>query len=147
MTFQDRIAEDVKAAMKAGRTLERDTLRMLMAALKNKRIEHGEDLDEAGCLAVVRSGVKTRRDSSQQYRDAGRPELADKEDAEIAVLEVYLPQQLDEDATRALVEAAIRETGAEGKAGIGLVMKSVMASHRGLVDGKTVQRLAGELLS
>ena len=147
MSLSDRINDDIKTAMKAGDALKRDTLRMLAAAMKNMRIEQGRDLDDAQCLAVVRSGVKSRRDSAEQFRKAERPELADKEDAEIAILDGYLPSQLDEQATRALVEAAIAETGAAGKAGIGQVMKSVMAQHRDVVDGKLVQRLAAALLA
>ena len=141
-----QIQDDMKSAMRAGETLRRDTLRMLIAALKNERIDKGADLDEDSVLAVVRRGVKSRKDSAQQYRDAGRDELADKEEAEIAVLEGYLPQMLDEAATIAAVEAAIAETGASEKCDLGKVMKAVMAAHRGLVDGKLVNRLAGERL-
>lgn len=141
-----QIQDDMKSAMRAGETLRRDTLRMLIAALKNERIDKGADLDEDSVLAVVRRGVKSRKDSAQQYRDAGRDELADKEEAEIAVLEGYLPQMLDEAATIAAVEAAIAETGASEKCDLGKVMKAVMAAHKGLVDGKLVNRLAGERL-
>ncbi|MEC8493612.1 MAG: GatB/YqeY domain-containing protein [Planctomycetota bacterium] len=144
--LETQIQEDMKSAMRAGETLRRDTLRMLIAALKNERIDKGADLDEDSVLAVVRRGVKSRKDSAQQYRDAGRDELADKEEAEIAVLEGYLPQMLDEAATIAAVEAAIAETGASEKCDLGKVMKAVMAAHRGLVDGKLVNRLAGERL-
>ena len=145
-TLETQIQDDMKSAMRAGETLRRDTLRMLIAALKNERIDRGADLDEESVLAVVRRGVKSRKDSAQQYRDAGRDELAEKEEAEIAVLEGYLPQMLDEAATIAAVEAAIAETGASEKCDLGKVMKAVMAAHRGLVDGKLVNRLAGERL-
>ena len=144
--LETQIQDDMKSAMRAGETLRRDTLRMLIAALKNERIDKGADLDEESVLAVVRRGVKSRKDSAQQYRDAGRDELADKEEAEIAVLEGYLPQMLDEAATIAAVEAAIAETGASEKCDLGKVMKAVMAAHKGLVDGKLVNRLAGERL-
>jgi uncharacterized protein YqeY len=144
--LETQIQDDMKSAMRAGETLRRDTLRMLIAALKNERIDKGADLDEDSVLAVVRRGVKSRKDSAQQYRDAGRDELADKEEAEIAVLEGYLPQMLDEAATIAAVEAAIAETGASEKCDLGKVMKAVMAAHKGLVDGKLVNRLAGERL-
>lgn len=144
--LETQIQDDMKAAMRAGDTLKRDTLRMLIAAMKNERIERGADLDDDTVQAVVRRGVKSRKDSSQQYRDAGRAELADQEDAEIAVLEGYLPQMMDEAATVAAVEAAIAETGAAAKSDIGKVMKAVMAAHQGLVDGKLVNKLAGERL-
>lgn len=145
-TLEEQIKDDLKTAMRAGDALRRDTLRMLIAALKNERIERGEDLDEDAVQAVVRRGVKSRKDSASQYRDADRPELAEKEEAEIGVLEGYLPQQMDEAATAAAVDAAIAETGAAEKCDIGKVMKAVMAKHKGLVDGKLVNRLASEKL-
>lgn len=146
MTLLDQLDGDMKSAMKAGDALKRDTLRMVMAAMKNKRIEKGEELDDAAQLAVLMSAVKQRKDSAEQYRQGGRPELADKEESEITVIEGYLPKQMSEDDTRAAVQQAIESTGAASKQDLGKVMKAVMAEHRGVVDGKTVQRLAAELL-
>ena len=146
MGLADQIQADLKDAMKAGDALRRETLRMLIAALKNERIAVGADLDEDAVKAVVRRGVKSRKDSAQQYRDADRADLAEKEEAEIGVLEGYLPQVLDEAGTVELVEKAIADTGAAGKADIGKVMKAVMATHRDVVDGKLVNRLAAERL-
>jgi len=147
MTLQDRIEADLKDAMRAGETTKRDTLRMVLAALKNKRIEVGTDLDQAAQLAVLTSAGKTRTDSAQQYDEAGRPELAEKERAEIAIIQAYLPRQLDEGEVRAIVEAAIAELELSSKGDMGRLMKAVMADHKGTVDGKLVQRLAGELLA
>jgi uncharacterized protein YqeY len=144
--IEERIQDDMKAAMRAGETLRRDTLRMVVAALKNRRIELGRDLDDQAVLGVLTSAVKTRQDSAEQYDSAGRPELAEKERAEIAVVQAYLPSQLSEDETRAVVEAAIAELGATTEQDLGKVMKAVMARHKGAVDGKTVQRLAAERL-
>ena len=149
MSMRDRITDDMKAAMKAGDKLRRDTLRMVIAAFKNKAVEAGREspeLSEDEVMAVLAYSVKTRKDSAQQYDAASRPELAVIERAEIAVIEGYLPQQLDEAATKAAVEAAIADTGAENKADLGKVMKQVMAAHKGVVDGKLVSRLAGQLL-
>jgi len=146
MSLEQQITDDLRAAMKAGEALRRDTLRMLIAALKNERIERGEDLDEATVMSVVRRGVKSRKDSAEQYRNAERPELAEKEEAEIGILEGYLPQMLDEAATAELVEKAIADTGAAGKSDIGKVMKAVMATHRDVIDGKLVNRLAADRL-
>lgn len=147
MTPQARIEADLKDAMRAGEVLRRDTLRMVMAALKNKRIEVGQDLDDAAQLAVLTSAAKTRADSAQQYDDAGRPELAEKERAEIAIIQAYLPRQLDEGEVRAIVEGKIAELELSSKKEMGQLMKAVMADHKGTVDGKLVQRLAGELLA
>ena len=146
MGYQDRIQEDVKAAMRAGDAETRDTLRMVVAALKNQRIELGRELEEADELAVLQKAVKTRKDSVDQYVEAGREELAAKERAEIAVIERYLPAQMSEDDVRGVVEKAIADVGATSKKEMGQVMKAVMAEHKGRIDGKLVQRLAGELL-
>jgi len=147
MSLQARLQDDTKAAMRSGDVVTRDTLRMLVAALKNKRIDSGEDLSEADELQVLQKQKKSREDSVAQYDAAGRTDLADKERAEIAVLERYLPKSLSDDEVRALVQAAIAETGASSKADLGKVMKTVMAANQGRVDGKTVQRIAGELLA
>ena len=146
MSLADQIQNDMKDAMRAGDTLKRDTLRMLIAAMKNERIERGEDLDDDATLAVVRRGVKSRKDSAEQYRNADRADLAEKEEAEIDILDGYLPQMMSEEATAAAVAAAIAETGATGKGDIGKVMKAVMAKHGALVDGKLVNRLVGQKL-
>jgi len=146
VTLQERISSDLKDAMRAGETLRRDTLRMVLAAMKNRRIDLGHDLTEADELAVVTNSVKTRTDSAEQYAAAGRPELAEKERAEIRVIQAYLPQQLGEAEVRRIVAAKIAELGATGKQDLGKVLKAVMAEHKGAVDGKLVQRLTGELL-
>ena len=146
MTYHDTLQADVKEAMRGGDTATRDTLRMVVAALKNKRIEVGRDLEEPEELQVLQKAMKTRADSATQYDEAGRPELAAQERAEMAVIERYLPARLSDDDVRALVEKAIAEVGAASKADMGKVMKAVMASNQGAVDGKTVQRFAGELL-
>lgn len=144
--IQERIQEDLKAAMRGGEALRRDTLRMVIAAMKNRRIELGHALSEADELAVITNCVKTRTDSAEQYTAAGRPELAAKERAEIEVIQGYLPRQLDESEVRAIVKAKIAELGVTTKQDLGRVMKAVMAEHKGTVDGKLVQRLTGELL-
>ena len=147
MTLRERIEADIKEAMKSGETVTRDTLRMVLSALKNKRIEKGDELDEGAELAVLSTAVKSRQDSADQYDKAGREDLRDKERAEIAVIQKYLPKMLGEEETRALVERTVGELGLSSKKEIGRLMKAVMAEHRGAVDGKVVQRIAGELLA
>ena len=146
MGVLEAIGADLKTAMRAGDTLSRDTLRMVLAGLKNKRIELGEDLSEDQALAVLGSAVKSRKDSATQFDDADRPELAKKERAEIGVIERYLPRQLSEEETRTLVQGLVKELGITKSQDLGKLMKAVMAEHRGRVDGKLVQRCAGELL-
>jgi len=144
MSIQQRLMEDLKGAMRSGDTVARETIRMTVAALKNRRIELGEDLDEAEELQILTKAVKSRQDSAQQYDDAGRPELAERERAEIVVLRRYLPAELSEDEVREIVRARIEELGLESPKQLGQLMKSVMAEHKGRIDGKLVQRLAGE---
>ena len=133
--------------MRARDVTTRETLRMTIAALKNRRIETGEDLDEGTELQVLTKQVKSREDSVEQYEAADRKDLADQERAEIEVLRRYLPEQLSEDAVRTLVEKVIADQGLTSKKEMGQVMKAIMAEHRGKVDGKLVQKLASESLA
>jgi len=146
MKLLAKLQEDLKDAMRAGDVTTKETLRMTLAALQNRRIEAGEDLDEGTELQVLTKQVKSREDSVEQYDAADRKDLADKERAEIEVLRRYLPEQLSEDSVRALVQKVISEQGLSSKKEMGQVMKAIMAEHRGKVDGKLVQRLASELL-
>ena len=147
MALFERLQADLKEAMRAGDSLRRDTLRMVLADAKNRRIELGKDLEEAEVEAVIRRGVKTRLDSAEQYESGGRPELAQKERAEIGVLEGYLPQQMGVDDVRKAVAEAIAETGASTRKDTGAVMKALMAKHKGRVDGKLANRILAELLA
>jgi len=150
MGLKEQLQADLREAMKAGQVVRRDTLRMTIAAINNKAIEIGGTstvLDEDQCLSVVLNAVKTRKDSATQYDAANRDDLAQVERAEIAVLEGYLPQAMSDEETKGAVEAAIQSTGATSRAQMGQVIKTVMAAHKGSVDGKLVQRLCAELLS
>lgn len=150
MGLKEQLEADLKDAMRARDVVRRDTLRMTIAGLRNKAIELGGTstvLDENQCLGVVLNAVKTRKDSATQYDAAGRDDLAKIERAEIAVLEGYLPQAMSDEETKTAVQAAIESTGATSRAQMGQVIKTVMAAHRGSVDGKLVQRLCAELLA
>lgn len=147
MSLQERIEADIKEAMRAKDAVRRDTLRMVLADLKNKRIELGEDLDEAAEVAVVKRAVGQRVEAADQYEKGGRADLVEKERAEIAVIEGYLPRMLSEDETRTLVQAVVEELGLASKKDMGALMKTVMARHRSELDGKLVQKVAAELLA
>ena len=146
MSMLETLQTDLKAAMRSGDVTMRETLRMVIAALKNRRIEKGSDLDEGEELGVLTKQVKSREDSAEQYTNAGRSELAEKERAEIEVIRRYLPEQLSEDDVRDLVFQTIEAVGATSKKDMGAVMKAIMAEHKGKVDGKLVQRFANEKL-
>jgi len=139
MNLNDKVAADITAAMKARDAARLSALRMLKAAIMNKGVEKGRDLEDAEILQVVSSLVKQRRDSIEQFAKAGRTDLVDKETGEIAVLEQYQPPAATAEEIDAAVTAAIAETGATTPKDMGKVMKAVMPKLAGkTADGKTV---------
>jgi len=147
VTLLAKLQDDMKAAMKAGDSLTRDTLRLAITDLNKKALDLARDLEPTEELAVLQKGVKTREESIAQYDGAGRKDLADRERAEIGVLQRYLPKMRGEAETKALVQQTIARLGLSSKKDLGQLMKAVLADHKGQVDGKLVQKLAGELLS
>jgi uncharacterized protein YqeY len=139
MTLQETIVADLTAAMKAKDADRLSVLRMVKANLMNRKIDKGGELTDDEVLKALQSLVKQRRDSIEQYESAGRTELAAKEAAEIAVIEVYLPQAASQDEVNAAVEAAVVETGASSMKDMGTLMKATMAKLAGKsADGKMV---------
>ena len=139
MSLTDKVNGDITAAMKTKDAPRLSALRMMKAAMMNKGVEKGRDLEDAEVLQVVASLVKQRRDSIEQFSKAGRIDLVEKETAEIAVLEAYLPPAATTDAIEAAVAASIAETGAASPKDIGKVMKAVMPKLAGKnADGRTV---------
>ncbi len=137
--LRDQVNSDMSAAMKAKDAPRLSALRMLKAAIMNKGVERGRDLDDAEVLQVVSTLVKQRRDSIEQFSKAGRTDLVDKETAEIAVLERYLPPAASAEEIDAAVIAAIAETGATSPKDMGKVMKAVMSRLAGSnADGRAV---------
>jgi uncharacterized protein YqeY len=142
MTLIDQVGEDVKAAMKSKDVVRLAALRMLKAAIVNKGVEKGRDLDDAEVLQVVASLVKQRRDSIEQFSKAGRTDLVDRESGEIRVLEQYLPPAASPEEIEAAVATAIAETGASAPKDIGKVMKAVMPKLVGKsAEGRTVNEV------
>ncbi|HEY4229023.1 MAG TPA: GatB/YqeY domain-containing protein [Thermoanaerobaculia bacterium] len=144
--MQPRIEEDLKAAMKSGDKRRVATLRLLLSALKNEKIQAQRDLTGEEVEAVLRRAVKQRRDSIEQYARGGRQDLVDAETAELAILEEYLPKGLTEAEIEAELRTIIQEKGFTSAKDVGLAMKEVMARHRGRVDGKKAQEIARRLL-
>ena len=139
MALSDKVNADITAAMKAKDAARLSALRMMKAAIMNKGVEKGRDLEDAEVLQVLASLVKQRRDSIEQFSKAGRTDLVDKETAEIAVLEEYLPPAASADEIDAAVAEAIAETGATSPKDMGKVMKAVMPKLAGKnADGKAV---------
>lgn len=149
--FKDQLMQDLKAAMKAKDQARLRTIRGLRAALMEKEIaerQGGEaTLTEEQVMAVVQKQAKQRRDSITQFEAAGRDDLVAKEKEELAILETYLPKQLDADAVRSAVQSIIEQVGATSMRDMGKVMGPAMAQLRGKADGRTVQQMARELLA
>ena len=142
-----RIRDDLRTAMKTGDTVRRDTLRLVQAAIKNAEIEHRAPIDEPAVAALLQKQVKQRQESIAQFQQGGRQDLVDKEQAEMAILETYLPEQLSRDDIRATAQALIAQLGAQGPQQKGKVMGPLMADLRGKADGRLVNEVVDELLS
>jgi uncharacterized protein len=148
MSLEQTLGADIVTAMKAKDPTRLTALRMLKTALTNKSIEKGRALDDAEELQVVSTLVKQRRDSIEQFTKGGRQDLADKEQAEIVILNAYLPAAASDDDIAAAVANAITETGASNAKDMGKVMKAVMAALAGkTVDGKKVSEAVRSKLS
>ena len=147
MSLQERIQQEIKAAMLARDADRLSTLRLLKSALGYAQIERKtESLADADVIALVQKEVKKRRDSAEQYQTGGRPESAEKELKEITVLETFLPQALTTVELEQLVRATIQEAGATSKKNMGAVIKAVQAKAAGRAEGKAISALVGRLL-
>jgi len=148
VTLKIRISDDLKAAMRAGDVRRRDTLRLLLAAVKQREVDERKELADADILAVIERMIKQRRDSIAQFENGGRQDLADAEKFELDLLQGYLPQALSDAEIAAAVAAAIGDTAAKGPADMGKVMAALKPMLAGRADmskvsGMVKQRLAG----
>lgn len=145
-TLSEQIRADMTAAMKAQEKERLSTLRMLQSAIKNEQINAGHELSDEEALTVIRKAVKQRQDSIEQYTKGNRPELAEKERAELELLKAYLPPELTDEEIESGVREIIASTGAQSKKDMGKVMKEATARYRGRVDGKKIQEIVSRLL-
>ncbi|NLG59972.1 MAG: GatB/YqeY domain-containing protein [Gammaproteobacteria bacterium] len=146
MTLKQTLTEDMKAAMKAGEKERLGVIRLINAAIKQKEVDERIELDDAAVIAVLGRMLKQRRDSVSQYEAAGREDLAAVERAEIAVIEGYLPAQMDDAAINAEIDAAIASTGASGPADMGKLMGALKPKLAGKADMGLVSRLVKQKL-
>jgi len=144
--IEDRLTEDYKVAMKAGDSQRRDVLRSVRAALKSAAIDKRESLTEDEALAVVTRQAKQRRESIEQFTLGGRDDLVEKEEADLEVIESYLPQQMSAEEIETLVRTVIDEVGATSMRDIGKIMKTIMPRTQGRADGKLVNEVIRSLL-
>lgn len=147
MSLKARINDDMKAAMRARETERLGTIRLLMAAIKQREVDDRVELDDAGVTAVIDKMLKQRKDSISQFEQAGRTDLADKEKAEVEVLAVYMPAQLSEAEVAAEVQKAVTESGATGPQDMGKVMGLVKARLAGRADMTAVSGLVKAALT
>ncbi len=147
MALKDQLDADLKTAMREKDQVKLSTVRMLKSAIKYREIELMKPLDDAGIHGVIASEIKRRRDSVEQYRAGGREDLAGKEEAEIAVLQGWLPAQLSAEELGRLVDGVIGRLGAQGPKDMGKVMKELLPEVQGKAEGKAVSELVKQRLS
>ena len=147
--LREKIVEDLKQSMLAKDELKTSTLRMLKAAIMKFEVSGKEKVEASDddVLSLIKKEAKARKDSIQQFRDGGRDEMADKEEAELAILEEYLPEQMGEDQVREVVSGVIAETGASSMSDMGKVMGAAMGKLGGQADGGVVNKVVKEMLS
>ena len=147
MSLQERLSTELKAAMKARDEFRLSTIRMIRSAVKNREIDQKRELDDQGIIEIVGTLVKQRRESIRLFAEAGRTDLVEKEEQELATLLEFLPRQLTREEVAALVDEAIATSAAKGPADMGRVMKVVMPLVAGRAEGSVVNNLVREKLA
>jgi hypothetical protein len=147
MSVEEQFAADLKDAMRERDERRRSVLRMTLAALRNAKIAAGHELDDADAMGVLAKEAKRRRESIEEFRKAGRDDLVEKEEAELALLSPYLPQQLSREEIQTAARQIVQETGASGLKDIGKVMPVLMQQFQGRADGREVSEVVRELLA
>ena len=146
MTIKTQLNDSMKDAMKSGDEVRKRTVRMVLAAVKQVEVDKRIELDDMAIMALLQKEIKNRRESLEEAKKANRPDLIEANEAEIKVLEVFLPKAMPADELRVLVQAAITETGAAGPADMGKVMKLVMPKVAGRAPNDAVSAAVKELL-
>ena len=146
MSLFDTIQSDMYAAMKSGDKHKTGTLRIALSTLKDKKIEKREDLTDMEAIKIIQNLVKQRKEAADIYKESGRNDLMDNENAELEILNTYLPQMMSEDDLRILIKKVVEDTGALNLSDIGKVMPEVMKQSAGKADGKMAQSIVRDLL-
>lgn len=147
MAIFEQIQSDIKDAMRAKDKIKLTTLRSLISEGKKLAIDSGKDITDNDMATIIAKGIKTRQDSSIQYREAGREDLSDREDQEIEIYRLYQPKQLSEEEITAIVNGVISEVGASSPSDMGKVMGKLMPKVKGKADGSLVNSVVKKLLS
>ena len=146
MSLFDTIQSDMYAAMKSGEKHKTGTLRVALSTLKDKKIEKREDLTDVEAIKIIQNLVKQRKEAADIYKENGRNDLMENENAELEILNSYLPQMMSEDDLRILIKKVVEDTGALNLSDIGKVMPEVMKQSAGKADGKMAQSIVRDLL-
>ena len=146
MSLFDTIQSDMYAAMKSGDKHKTGTLRVALSTLKDKKIEKREDLTDVEAIKIIQNLVKQRKEAADIYKENGRNDLMENENAELEILNAYLPQMMSEDDLRILVKKVVEDTGASSLSDIGKVMPELMKQSAGKADGKMAQSIVRDLL-
>jgi uncharacterized protein YqeY len=146
MSLNEQLNEDMKQAMKSQNKFRLSVIRMVRSAIKNIEIDQRKTLNDEEIIDILSREIKQRRDSLQEFAKAGRDDLAESVQAEIAIIAEYLPQQLTEEEIKAIVQQTIQETGASSKAEMGKVMSALMPKVKGRADGKLVNQIVQQQL-
>ncbi len=147
MSFNDRITEDLKNAIKGRNPVRTSCLRMLKASLKNKQIEKGRELTDEETQAIISSLIRKGKEAIEEFRNGGREDLASKEEEEVRIFYDYLPQQLSQEEIEKTIREIIAELSAASQKDLGKIMKLAMARMAGKAQGKEVNEIARKLLS
>ncbi|MBC7237806.1 MAG: GatB/YqeY domain-containing protein [Chloroflexi bacterium] len=147
MDLKERLMEDMKQAMRSHDDLRRDTIRLVRAAIKNAEIDMQREADDAKVMELIAREIRQRVEAIELFRQGRRDDLVAKAQAEIAVLEAYLPRQLSEEEIRTELRRIVAEQGATGLGALGSVMRQAMAELKGKADGRLVNQIAREILS
>ena len=146
MSLKDRLTDDMKTALRMGDKIRLSTIRLLRAQIKDREIEQGNALSDEDVLEVLIRAAKMRREAIDSYRKAGRADLLSKEEAELEIIQSYMPEPLSRDELLALIDGVIQETGAQNLGDMGSVMGKMMPMVRGRAEGKVVSQAVRERL-
>lgn len=147
MSLKDKISDDLKQALREGDDVGKRTLRVLISAVHNAEIEKGGPLDDSGALAVIAKQAKQRRESAEEFRKGGRQDLVEREEAEAAVLQAYLPSAMSREEIAAAARKVIAEVGAQGPRDVGKVMPVLVKQLAGRAEGSEISAVVRELLA
>ena len=147
MAFKERIMDDLKKAMKERNEVKVRTLRMVIASIKNWEVENTKEIDDDGMITVLTKEAKRRKEAIEEYRKAGREDLAKAEEEELKIIESYLPERMSEEEIKELVLKTIEEVKATSPKDLGKVMKVIMPKVKGRADGKLVNEMVRKILS